>query len=113
MDVFAAAHGLTVQARIAEWCRDGNAYMYGNFVGGWRPFLRAPAQVALLRYIYETAPDFLAISDQGATRASLCFWYDVGSLGRRWGPTGPLLCDFTSWRHDYKAFSHVGQPVEH
>ena len=112
MDRFAAAHGLTVQARIAEWCREGNAYMYGNFVGGWRPFLRARGQVALLRYLYDSVPDMLALADQGATRASLCFWYDVGSLGHRWGPTGPLLCDLTAWRIQYKSFSHLGQPTE-
>ena len=60
----------------------------------------------------DSVPDMLALADQGATRASLCFWYDVGSLGRRWGPTGPLLCDLTSWRITYKAFHHMGQPVE-
>jgi len=112
MDAFAAAHGLAVQARIAEWCRDGNAYMYGNFVGGWRPFLRARGQVALLRFLYDSVPDMLALADQGATRASLCFWYDVGSLGRRWGPTGPLLCDLSSWRVALRSFSHLGEPVE-
>ena len=38
MDRFAAAHGLAVAARIAEWCREGNAYsMYPRQNPAHRP----------------------------------------------------------------------------
>jgi len=113
LDAFAAAHGLRVASRGAGWCRDAEAYMYGNFVGGWVPFPRARAQVALVRFLFENVTDFVALADQGAARASLCMRYDVPSLGSlRWGPTGRHLCDFSDWRHRLKAFAHPGQPAE-
>ena len=85
--------------------------MYGNFVGGWVPFLRARAQVALMRFLFENSDGLRRA--RGPGRASLCMWDDVPSLGSlRWGPTGRHLCDFSDWRHRLKAFAHPGQLAE-
>ena len=77
MEKFAAHHNLTLKSRHHSWCNQQNLYMYGNFVGFWRPFMRAPAQQAFSRWLYENDPKLFNYNDQGATRAYLCMWYDV------------------------------------
>jgi hypothetical protein len=66
---------------------------YGNFVGFWRPFVRAPAHRAFSRWLFENDRLYYNYNDQGSTRAYLCLWYDVEYLNSL-----PLVCDLLSWR---------------
>ena len=60
-----------------------NLYIYGNFVGFWRPFVRAPAQRAFSRWLFENDRLYYNYNDQGSSRAYLCMWYDVAYLNSR------------------------------
>ena len=90
---FADLHGIEVKSKKHGWCEQMNLYIYGNFVGFWRPFVRAPAQRAFSRWLFENDPLYYNYNDQGSSRAYLCLWYDVAYLNSL-----PLVCDFLSWR---------------
>ena len=77
------------RTHTAGWCEQMNLYIYGNFVGFWRPFVRAPAQRAFSRWLFENDRLYYNYNDQGSSRAYLCMWYDVAYLNSRaWGGEG-------------------------
>ena len=61
--------------------------------------MRAPAQRAFSRWLYENDPLLFNYNDQGLTRAFLCLWYDVPYLNSL-----PHVLDLFEWRG--QVFTH-------
>jgi hypothetical protein len=95
VSAFARAHNMTPASVQHGWCASQQNYMYGNFVGLWVPFLRAPARRALSRYVYENHAQFYGV-DQWMANAHVCMFYDAPSLN--WEPPLAPVCNLMSWR---------------
>ena len=115
---FAALHGMQPRSSARGWCRDPRLYLYGNFLGFWRPFVRAPAQRALSRWLYDNDPKYFNYADQGAVLAYLCMWYEVAELDELQvnASADSVVCSLSAWRGDQgyglpseKVFSHAGE----
>jgi hypothetical protein len=117
MQRYAALQNLTVRSAHHGWCEQMNLYIYGNFVGFWRPFVRSRAMLSFMRWLFENDERYFNYNDQGSTRAYLCsasrrraqrdpfmcsrhptapppaVWYDIPYLNSL-----PYICDLLSWR---------------
>ena len=97
-EAFAAHHNRSVASGAYDWCKRPSGYYYGNFIGFWRPFIRAPAQRALSRYLFEHDEKYFTYNDQGSMSAYLCMWYEVDGNAGRGMTDNRHVCNLAEWR---------------
>jgi hypothetical protein len=100
MGEFAAVHGRVAASGEQGWCREPSGHYYGNFVGFWRPFIRAPAQRALSRWLFERDEKYFNYNDQGSINLYLCMWCNMAGRDMSMNMTeNRMVCDLTEWRY--------------
>ena len=107
---WAESTGHVAISKDTQFFHHQNGYYYGNFIGGWLGYLRAPQNLHLMHYL-ENSPQHPGYfrhrwGDQPPYSSMLGMWYNLSDEEATGVHETQAVCDLTSWRTTL-VFEHV------